>query len=85
MTGVAYPAVLLVVVAAARLADEELAVETLAPGVEQELKGLQTSDAVRLGQAGLVAEQLSLGVFSLDFGLQVPVSVWTHGFVACGH
>lgn len=69
VTGVAHPAVLLVVVAAAGLADVELAVETLAPGVEQELEGLQTSDAVRLSQAGLAAEQLSLGVFSLDFVL----------------
>lgn len=72
MTGVAHPAVLLVVVAAAGLAGVELAVETLAPGVEQELEGLQTSDAVRLGQAGLVAQQLPLGVFSFDFGLQLP-------------
>lgn len=83
VTGVAHPALLLVVVAAAGLADVELAVQTLAPGVEQELEGLQTSDAVRLGQAGLAAEQLSLGVFSLDFVLQVPV--WTKGFVMCAH
>lgn len=40
VTGVAHPAVLRVVVAAAGLADVELAVETLAPGVEQELEGL---------------------------------------------
>lgn len=72
MTGVAHPSVLLVVVAAAGLAGVELAVETLAPGVEQELEGLQTPDAVRLGQAGLVAQQLPLGVFSFDFGLQLP-------------
>lgn len=72
MTGVAHPAVLLVVVATAGLAGVELAVETLAPRVEQELEGLQTPDAVRLGQAGLVAQQLPLGVFSFDFGLQLP-------------
>lgn len=69
VTGVAHPAVLLVVVAAAGLADVELAVQTLAPGVEQELEGLQTPDAVGLGQAGLAAQQLSLGVFFFDFVL----------------
>lgn len=69
MTGVADPAVLLVVVAAAGLADVELAVEALVPGVEQELEGLQTSDAVGLSETGLLAQQLSLGVFSLDFVL----------------
>lgn len=69
VTGLAHPAALLVVVAAAGLADVEVTVETLAPGVEQELVGLQTSDAVGLGQSGLVAQQLSLGVFSLDFVL----------------
>lgn len=83
MTRVAHPSVLLVVVAAAGLADEELAVETLAPGVEQELVGLQTPDAVRLGQAGLVAEKLPLGIFSLDFVLQVPETVWSLGVVMC--
>lgn len=71
-TGITHPAQLLLVVAAAGLADVELAVQTLTLGVDQELEGLQTSNTVRLGQAALVSQQLSLGVFFFYLCLQVP-------------
>jgi len=68
-TGITHPAELLLVVQTAGLADEELAVQTLTLAVDQELEGLQTSNAVGLGQAGLVAQQLPLGVFFFNLGL----------------
>lgn len=71
-TGITHPAQLLLVVAAAGLADVELAVQTLTLGVDQELEGLQTSNTVRLSQAALVSQQLSLGVFFFYLCLQVP-------------
>lgn len=71
-TGVTHPAQLLLVVEAAGLADVELTVQTLTLAVDQELERLQTADAVRVGQARLVAQQLSLGVFSFDLGLKLP-------------
>lgn len=71
-TGITHPAQLLLVVAAAGLADVELAVQTLTLGVDQELEGLQTSNTVRLSQAALVSQQLSLGVFFFNLCLQVP-------------
>lgn len=70
-TGITHPAQLLLVVAAAGLADVELAVQTLTLGVDQELEGLQTSNTVRLSQAALVSQQLSLGVFFFNLCLQV--------------
>lgn len=72
VAGVTHPALLPLVVAAAGLADVQLAVQTLALGVDQELEGLQTSDAVALSQPGLVAQQLSLRVFFLNLCLEVP-------------
>lgn len=69
VAGIAHPALLLLAEAAAGLADINVAVETLALGVHQEHEGLQTSDAVRLSQAALVTQQLSLGVFLLYFHL----------------
>lgn len=69
MTGIAHPAQLLLVVVTAGLADVKLAVQTLTLGVDQELEGLKTSNAVGLGQAGLVTQQLSLGVFFFNLGL----------------
>lgn len=69
MAGVTHPALLPLVVAAAGLADVELAVQTLALGVDQELEGLEASDAVALSQPALVAQQLSLGVFFLNLCL----------------
>lgn len=69
MAGVTHPAMLPLVVAAAGLADVELAVQTLALGVDQELEGLEASDAVALSQPGLVAQQLSLSVFFLNLCL----------------
>lgn len=69
VAGVTHPAVLPLVVAAAGLADVELAVQTLALGVDQELEGMEASDAVALDEPGLVAEQLSLCVFFLNFCL----------------
>lgn len=69
VAGVTHPAMFPLVVAAAGLADVELAVQTLAPGVDQELEGLETSDAVALSQLGLVAQQLSLCVFFLNLCL----------------
>lgn len=72
MTGITQPAVLLHVVAAAGLADVELAVQALALAVDQELERLETADAVRLRQTGLAPQQLPLGVFSLNLGLKLP-------------
>lgn len=69
VAGVTHPALLPLVVAAAGLADVQLAVQTLALGVDQELEGLETPDAVALSQPGLVAQQLSLRVFFLDLCL----------------
>ncbi|TNN40455.1 hypothetical protein EYF80_049377 [Liparis tanakae] len=61
----------------AGLADEELAVQTLTLAVDQELEGLQTSDAVGLGQAALVAQQLPLGLTPLGFPQKVQGSAMT--------
>lgn len=69
MAGVTHPAMLPLVVAAAGLADVELAVQTLALGVDQELEGLEASDAVALSEPGLAAQQLSLSVFLLNLCL----------------
>lgn len=69
VAGVAQPAVLPLAVAAAGLADVELAVQTLALGVDQELEGLEAPDAVALRQPGLAAQQLSLRVFFLNLCL----------------
>lgn len=69
MAGVAHPAMLPLVVAAAGLADGELAVQTLALGVDQELERLEASDAVALSEPGLAAQQLSLSVFLLNLCL----------------
>ena len=71
-TGITHPAQLLLVVAAAGLADVELTVQTLTLGVDQELEGLQTSNTVWLSQAALVSQQLSLGVFFFYLCLQIP-------------
>ena len=65
VAGVAYPSVLLLVVAAAGFAGVQLAVQTLALAVNKELEGLQAADAVGLCQAGPSAQQLSLGVLLL--------------------
>lgn len=69
VAGVTHPALLPLVEAAAGLADVQLAVQTLALGVDQELEGLETADAVALSQPGLVAQQLSLCVLFLNFCL----------------
>ena len=69
---VAHPAVLLLVVAAAPLARVQLAVQTLALVVDEELEGLQAADAVGVAQVGLGAQQLPLGVLLLDLSLQLP-------------
>lgn len=68
--GVTYPAQLLLVVAAAGLAGEQLAVETLALAVDQELERLEAADAVRLRQAALPAQKLYLTVLLLNLSLQ---------------
>lgn len=57
------------VVTTTGFADVELAVQTLTLAVDQELEGLETSNTVRLSQAGLIAQQLSLGVFFFNPGL----------------
>lgn len=69
VAGVTHPAMLPLVVAAAGLADVELAVQTLALGVDQELEGLEASDAVAFSEPGLVAQQLSLSIFLLNLCL----------------
>ena len=66
---------LLFIVAAAGLAGVELAVQALALAVHQELERLQAADAVGVRQAGLSAQQLSLGVLFLDLCLQVPATM----------
>lgn len=69
VTGVTHPAILLLVIVAAGLADVELAVQALMLVVKQEFKRLETSNAMRLSQAGLVPQQLFLGIFPLNLGL----------------
>lgn len=69
MAGLAHPALLPLVVAAAGPADVQPTVQTLAPGVDQELEGLEAADAVALSQPALVAQQLSLRVFFLNLCL----------------
>ena len=54
VTGITHWAELLLVVAAAGLADVMVAVQTLTSAVDQELEGLETPNAVGLSQAGLV-------------------------------
>lgn len=49
-TWVTHPAMLFLVIAAAGLAGEEFAVQTLAFAVHQELKGLQTANAMTVRQ-----------------------------------
>lgn len=68
-TGITHPAELLFVEQTAGLAYEELAVQTLALAVDQELEGLETSNTVGLNQAILVTQQLPLGVFFFNFSL----------------
>lgn len=72
VAGLTHPASLLFAVAAAGLADVKPTVQALTFAADQELKRLQTADAVKLSQAGLVPQQLSLGVFSLNLGFQLP-------------
>lgn len=74
MTGITHRAILLLVVAAAGLADVQVAVQTLTFAIDQELEGLKTSYTVGLSQAGLVPQQLSLGVLLLNLCLQLPES-----------
>lgn len=62
---------LLLVVAAAGFAGEHVTVDTLAFAVDQELEGLKAADAQRVGQTVLRTQQLPLGPFFLDFGLQL--------------
>ena len=73
-TGVAHPSHLLLVVAAAGLADGELAVQTFPLAVHQELEGLQAANAVRDRQRGLRPQQLQLGVLLLDLSLQLAAN-----------
>lgn len=72
VAGVAHPALLSPTEAAAGLADVQLAVQTLTFGVDQELEGLKTTNAVRLSQAALIPQQLPLSVFLLNPALQFP-------------
>lgn len=71
VAGITHPAMLLLVVAAAGLAGEHEAVQTLALAVDQELEGLQAADAVRVRQLGLGAQQLSLRVLLRYLSLQI--------------
>lgn len=59
------------VVVTAGLADEQLTVETLTSDVDEELEGLETANTMRLDEAALVPQQLSLGVLSFNLGLQL--------------
>lgn len=65
VAGVTQPALLLSAVAAAGPADVKPTVQTLVFDAHQKPEGLQTTDAVKLRQAALVPQQLSLGVFFL--------------------
>lgn len=60
---------LLRTVAAASLADVEMAVQTLTLAVHQELEGLQAANAVGSSEVGLRAQELSLCVLLLKLGL----------------
>lgn len=62
---------LLLVVAAAGLADEHATVQTLAFAVDQELEGLQAADAQRAARVVLRSQQLSLCVLFLNLSLQL--------------
>lgn len=68
---VTHPAVLLLVVAAAGLAGVHVTVQTLTLAVDQELKGLQATDAEGVRQLALRAQQLALRVLLLNFSLQL--------------
>lgn len=60
---------LLRTVAAAGLADVEMAVQTLALAVHQEFEGLQAADAVGSSEVGLRFQELSLCVLFLNLSL----------------
>ena len=76
---VTHPAVLLLVVAAAGLAGEHVAVQTLTLTVDQKLEGLQAADAERVRQLTLRAQQLSLRTLLLDFSLQITAQTRKDG------
>lgn len=58
---------LLRAISAASLADVEMAIQTLALAVHQELKGMQAADTVGSSEIGLRAQELSLCVLLLNF------------------
>lgn len=64
--GIADPALLLLVVAAAVLAGIEVAVLALPLAVEQELEGLEAVDAVGFVEVGLICQELSLAALLVD-------------------
>lgn len=68
---VTHPAVLLLVVAAAGLAGVHVTVQTLTLAVDQELEGLQATDAEGVRQLALRTQQLALRVLLLNFSLQL--------------
>lgn len=70
--GVADPALLLLVVAAAALAGVEVAVQALPLAVQQELEGLQAVDAVGFVEVGLVCQERPLAAFLVDLAFQLP-------------
>lgn len=70
--GIAHPALLLLVVAAAVLADVEVTVQALPLAVQKELEGLETVDAVGFVEVGLICQELSLAALLVDLPFQLP-------------
>lgn len=70
--GIADPALLLLVVAAAVLAGVEVAVQALPLAVQQELEGLEAVDAVGFIEVGLIRQKLSLAALLVDLAFQLP-------------
>ena len=70
--GIADPALLLLVVAAAVLAGVEAAVQALPLAVQQELEGLEAVDAVGFVEVGLTRQELSLAALLVNLAFQLP-------------
>lgn len=66
---------------AAGLAYKELTVQTLALAVDKEFEGLQTADAEKIAEFGLIFQQLSLCILFDYFGLQFPTCKEKNTFI----
>lgn len=74
---VTHPAVLLLVVATAGLADVHVTVQALTFAVDQELEWLQAADTEGVGQVTLGAKQILLCVLLLYLSLQLSATTTT--------